>query len=298
MSGALLSPLRKAARQLWRERRWYGRRRDWLARWYNGVINRSRGLPWPGRGGVWPVRIAGVEEPFFVRQGSKDWVALREIWFQGEYDAVVDWPLQRVGTIVDLGAHIGLTVRLWRRRFPGARVIAVEPDPDNLATARRNVAALGGDRGVEFIHAAACGEPGHVYLDRSEGNPLVYRTVARPPTAGAAEVEGLTMDQILERTIPAATVDLLKCDIEGAERELFASCAGWIGRVRHMVIEIHPDYSLRRLTDDLRAGGAESKILWQRSKPSGVEVVFLGLTPERLPGSRSVPRSGPTAETS
>jgi hypothetical protein len=35
-------------------------------------------------------------------------------------------------------------------------------------------------------------------------------------------------------------VDILKVDIEGAERELFAdSCAEWIGRVKRVYIEFH-----------------------------------------------------------
>ena len=48
----------------------------------------------------------------------------------------------------------------------------------------------------------------------------------------------------------------MKCDIEGAERELFARCRPWIHRVRNLLIEIHGDYTADVLLKDLIANGA------------------------------------------
>jgi len=51
-------------------------------------------------------------------------------------------------------------------------------------------------------------------------------------------------------------LDLLKCDIEGAEREVFAACDAWIGRVRCMVVEVHDGLGIPELAHALaRAGG-------------------------------------------
>jgi hypothetical protein len=56
---------------------------------------------------------------------------------------------------------------------------------------------------------------------------------------------------------PMDRIDLLKCDIEGSEAELFANCAPWIDRVRNLVIEVHPPYSPALLHQHLRAAGWE-----------------------------------------
>jgi hypothetical protein len=48
----------------------------------------------------------------------------------------------------------------------------------------------------------------------------------------------------------------LKCDIEGAKRELFSDCRAWIGRVRNISIEVHGDYTRQNLMQDLARNGA------------------------------------------
>ena len=51
---------------------------------------------------------------------------------------------------------------------------------------------------------------------------------------------GLTVDAIL-RDAGQNRVDLLKIDIEGAEREVMSSSANWIDRVGVLMIELHDD---------------------------------------------------------
>jgi hypothetical protein len=47
-------------------------------------------------------------------------------------------------------------------------------------------------------------------------------------------------------------VDLLKCDIEGAESEVFSNCCSWIGLIKNLVAEIHPPYTTQALLSDLK----------------------------------------------
>ena len=44
-------------------------------------------------------------------------------------------------TILDLGAHIGLTAIYFARVFPKARIACVEPHPDNVRLLRKNLQA-------------------------------------------------------------------------------------------------------------------------------------------------------------
>jgi len=50
---------------------------------------------------------------------------------------------------------------------------------------------------------------------------------------------------------PGARIDVLKCDIEGSETEVFKDCSSWIRRVRCMAVEVHNPYRAANLRDDL-----------------------------------------------
>src|SRR4051812_4331502 len=55
-----------------------------------------------------------------------------------------------------LGSNIGGSVLFFRRKYPGARIIAVEPSPDLAAVLRRNVRTLD----VEVRQVAVSSTPG------------------------------------------------------------------------------------------------------------------------------------------
>lgn len=233
----------------------YGRLRDWMTSLYNRAL--LRGWALPGRGREVAVRLAGREQPFHLRLGTSDWHVLEEIFFDGEYAIADEFARDSIRTIVDLGANVGYSVLLWKTRFPEARVIAVEPDANNMAVAKRNAEAL---PGVTLIEGCATARSGHVTLDRSGGEAWAFRVGAPPKTGstGADAIRAYSMDDLLQAAaVPNdAPIDLLKCDIEGGEAELFADCRSWIGRVRHVIIELHRPYRSEQFFADLARGGA------------------------------------------
>jgi hypothetical protein len=56
--------------------------------------------------------------------------------------------------------------------------------------------------------------------------------------AGDATVNAITIGEILERS-GSDRIDILKLDIEGAERELFSYNPDWLDNVRLLIIETH-----------------------------------------------------------
>lgn len=69
-------------------------------------------------------------------------------------------------------------------------------------------------------------------------------------------------------------MDLLKCDIEGAEAEVFANCADWIERIRWLMVELHPPYDKRKCLADLERNGGRF-IVRHEQQWVGQEVLLL-----------------------
>ena len=252
---------------------WWG----WCASLYDRLLLRCPAAGLPFRRRLVSVRVAGTTAPIAVRMGTSDLRTVGEVFLRHEYAEVLARIRHRVNVVIDLGANIGCSVRLWQERFPGARIVAVEPDAENLAVCRRNVALRGSEPEVLLVEAAVAGRSRLVTLDR-RCEEWSFRIAEIDTDGRRAGEEGaipaLTLPDILARASVREDVDLLKCDIEGAEAEVFAECGSWLHRIRRLVVEVHAPYGREQLLEDVRRGGgryAATSLKRQRN----AEVVLL-----------------------
>jgi FkbM family methyltransferase len=140
-------------------------------------------------------------------------------------------------TIVDLGANVGMASAWFRGRYPEARIVAVEPDPDTFAKLERNLA---GDDAVTLVNAAVAGEAGEVELFQPSGYSISSSLSASRDDQGAssARVRACTLDELWTE-LGLERVDLLKLDVEGAELEVLEGFTR-IDSVGAIVGEAHP----------------------------------------------------------
>jgi FkbM family methyltransferase len=134
-------------------------------------------------------------------------------------------------TIVDAGAHIGIASILFARRYPLSKIIAIEPEPSNFALLLKNTLPY---KNIVPICAALWREDGEVTLGSSNVHPKgAFQIVEN----GEIPARAMTMDTLMRET-GVQSIDFLKVDIEGSEKEVFASCE-WLGSVRVVAIELH-----------------------------------------------------------
>lgn len=237
---------------------------------------RKTGLRAMGAGRAVSVRLVRSPTPFFMRLGSTDFHTALEVFEGGEYEAVLA-AVKDARVVVDFGSNIGISCLLWRHQWPGCVLVAVEPDADNLRVAEMNLRVFApAQDGVptHLIPAAIWSRSGNCELDRSEG-AWSYRI---DPGRSAGSVPMMTCEQVLSVIPPDSPIDLLKCDIEGAEVELFANAGPWLQRVVHLVVETHAPYDLRQLEADLTRAGVEHVRLAGQEK-GGCAVGFYKLRP-------------------
>jgi len=184
-------------------------------------------LPKNRAGALRKVRFkGGVELCYRLNKG--DLHGIREVWFDEAYRLPFDDPS---GTLLDLGANIGLTSVWLAKRYEFSRVIAVEPDPSNAKLVRRNL-ELNRING-EVVEAAIGPREGTATFERSGSSNL-----GRLSEHGVA-VAMTTVDAILQKTA-CQRFGLVKIDIEGGEEQLFDGPTGWLAATNALIAEFHP----------------------------------------------------------
>jgi FkbM family methyltransferase len=237
---------------------------------YNRLLIHLPSIPLPARRRIFSLELVNQRHPIQVRLGTSDWYVVEEIFITGEYQPLLDRPPGgSISTVLDLGANVGISVRLWQSVWTGAQIAAVEPDPANIEMARRN--ALPISPAPVFVQACVAGRARTVHLNRTS-NEYSFRMM--DGNENGEEIAALTVPQICERAGLSGEIDLLKCDVEGAEAEVFADCAAWAHRVRHMVVEVHAPYTPAKLLDDLARAGVSPA--WHQVISKGsFSVVFI-----------------------
>jgi len=185
------------------------------------------------------LRLRGYAGPIVLRHGTTDPDVFWQIFVEQQYE--FPWaPPKRVDLVVDAGANAGYSTLFLLRHYPDARVVAVEPDPDNAALARRNVAAYG-DR-CAVVTAALWDEDGVAQLLRGvPGDRTEWGREVQPLAADAEDVvEALTLPSLLQR-VGAPLPDVVKMDIEGAELRVLRCAANrdLLKSAEIVAIELH-----------------------------------------------------------
>jgi FkbM family methyltransferase len=192
-----------------------------------------------------------------MRWRSSDQVVFEQIFIHRHYDLPLD-AIRPVRLIVDAGAYTGLSTVFFADKYRHARVIAIEPDPTSFALLLRNTAQ---HENVTAVNAALWFEPARLTLGtgRDQG---AWSVRATPAAADQPAVRSITMGEVIERYCGEAEIDLLKLDIEGAERDVLAHSSGWIERVRAIAAELHPDLApdVERVFDDSTRGFTKSQV--------------------------------------
>jgi FkbM family methyltransferase len=147
---------------------------------------------------------------------------------------------QRGGTILDIGANIGVfTVACARAARGIGQVIALEPSPATFAKLCVTCARLG-LQNVELLQIAAADENGRARFAAVGVHELRQHLAdARADGSGPIEVETRRLDEVCGDRAPDVT--LLKVDVEGHEVQVLSGASRILanGRV-HLIVEVNP----------------------------------------------------------
>jgi FkbM family methyltransferase len=166
-----------------------------------------------------------LDRPFIIEDSHSWIVSYREIFGDGIYafECHRQHPL-----IIDCGSNYGTSIVYFKHRYPSARVIGVEADPQIFAILQKNCAHLD----VQLLSKAVSHdhEPVTFFSEGTDGGRASHSLEA--PKA-VTRVESVTLDDLI--TEP---VDFLKLDIEGSEAAALAACTK-LDQVGQLFVEYH-----------------------------------------------------------
>ena len=261
-----------AIKRRWIERSHYSSIGGWILSLYSRFLRRNS-WPLPFRGATRSLRLKGISSPFYFRLGTTDLLVLEEIFFRGEYDCVLQGKLGPIRCILDLGANVGYSLRYWKQHFPVAKIIAVEPDPENAKLCLQNCEAGGFSSDVKIIQGCVGASCRQAALNKSGVDEWAY-SITEAAGTDARPVEVYSLMEVLKQGAFSGSIDLLKCDIEGSEKELFAECGEWIGLISNLVVELHKPYTEALFIQAIQRPDAQLKVI-TRTKLDDCPVLFL-----------------------
>ena len=187
----------------------------------------------------WPAQkltLDGFKYPVFIRPGTTDVEVMQQVLLDNEYDFKLPATPK---VIVDAGTNIGMAAVYFATVFPEATIFAIEPDRSNYELTVKNTQ---GYPRVKALHAALWNTEGQINLLDVHGGHCGFRTSddSAGPFHSVAKTPAITVDSLM-RDHAIEKIDLLKLDIEGAEREVFNASANWISKVQMIMVELH-DY--------------------------------------------------------
>jgi FkbM family methyltransferase len=178
---------------------------------------------------LWP-----LERTVFVRPQSSDLSCVLEVFSDKGYD----FPYElNPNIIIDAGANIGATSLYFTYKYPQAKIYAIEPDSSNFELLLRNCAGLDN---IVCIQAGLW--PEKTMLSFVDAAAEKWAISLKPAEVTDKAVTSITIPELMER-FGIETINILKLDIEGAERELFSrGIEEWVECVDTIAIELHDRY--------------------------------------------------------
>ena len=138
--------------------------------------------------------------------------------------------------ILDCGGNIGSAAVYFANKYPTAQIYSIEPEKNNFQLLTFNTAFY---NNIHPIKSALWDKETFIRVeDRGFGTWgfMTFETTADDPDA----FQTTTVSKLLAES-GFDEIDLLKFDIEGAEKEVFGvpNVDEWLSKVKVLVIELH-----------------------------------------------------------
>jgi FkbM family methyltransferase len=175
-------------------------------------------------------RPKGFRYPIHLRSNTTDYTTFMQIFCERQYDIFLK---EEPSIIIDCGGNIGLTSVFYSNKYPNAKIITIEPEINNYKVLIKNTTYY---PNIIPLRKGVWNKSCYLRITNPQGNNDAF-IVEETPNPTDIQAISLT-DVIKEYNIHS--IDILKIDIEGSEKELFdIGYENWLPLVKVLVVELH-----------------------------------------------------------
>lgn len=179
-----------------------------------------------------PLKLNGIRYPIKLRTGSSDVIAFRQVFILREYNFKVSFDPK---FIIDGGSNIGMAAVYFANKYPNAQIVSVEPETSNFNLLVENAkpypqvrplkSGIWGHSSILRVKDLGYGNWGFIVEELTEETPDSFRATS------ISDIMKLANQK---------EIDILKLDVEGAEKEIFSeNYRDWLPATKVLVVELH-----------------------------------------------------------
>ncbi len=185
------------------------------------------------------IQVPFIKFPFLIRYNDfADDQIFNEVILKQSYTGI-EVNKNSVFRILDLGANMGLATVSFLSEYPTAEVAVVEPDADNFKLLMENTKPYNNPvNRVHYFNKAVYSHETDLYIEDLSIGSHGYRMAESASPTQKGKIEAITINWLLDQ-LGWDRVDIVKVDIEGAEKELFEANTEWLARTRYLIVETH-----------------------------------------------------------
>ena len=184
------------------------------------------------------------------KRPSSDFNVFAQIYQYFEYKPLVEtfqkhFPNNKKLNIIDAGSNIGLTSVYLSKDFPNSNFITIEPDSSNFESVSYNL-ETNGVTNVVKIKGGLWSKNTNLKIvnDFRDKNDWSIRV---EETNEEADLKAFSISYLMQEH-KFETIDILKIDIEGSEKEVFTGSnadVSFLSKTKCIAVEIHDEFDCR-----------------------------------------------------
>lgn len=177
-----------------------------------------------------------LKQKIHIRKNTSDINVFSEMFLFKDYNYSLPFIPK---TIVDAGANVGYASLWFYNQYPNSYIIAIEPEQSNFSLLKLNTKNI---PNISLYKKGLWSKSTTLEIINEEGSKYGFITKEVPNSKKG--IDTCTVMNLLEdfATKGINEIDILKIDIEGAEKEVFShDIKDWLPRTKVIIIELHDD---------------------------------------------------------
>ncbi|MDX2196355.1 MAG: FkbM family methyltransferase [Cytophagales bacterium] len=188
-----------------------------------------------------------------MRPGTTDIDVYYQIFIYREYDFLANHiqknNIYNIYTIIDAGANIGCTSLYFYNQYQNAKIISIEADESNFDILNKNIRLNNAEKRIFPLHKAIWyNNDKELYISNKFRDGKNWSLSVQSEKIDAQSPVKSTTIQNLAAQYNIEKIDILKIDIEGAEKYIFVNEEyepDFLNYVKIIALEIHDEYEIR-----------------------------------------------------